>query len=267
MELRTVKKDQIFLSPFQRPQSPALVKKLEASISQLGFLVPLILVPIDEELAEKLNCPDKIGAYLLIDGQHRYWAGVHSGMEEFPSVITDKKALNFPLHLNTEKPDNIKDKANKIYNLYLYAVRFAPEVSESEAFSPTLSEEGPHIIPISFALKEKALKSPSLLEDFAKRVFAFYDLPLPVAMQNRRQEAELLAQLEKALNSVAESNGISDFILKKTMLSIALKDLYGEAQGKRTLINITDPFEDAVPKIVSQLASRDWSFLRKDQGV
>jgi len=266
MEIRTVPKSEIINSPFQRPLSEALVKKLRVSIEKCGFLVPLILVELTEDLRAKLNITDPSQKYLLIDGQHRYHAGVLSGISDFPSVIVDKEVLNFPLHLNTEKADSIKDKAQKIYYLYLNAVNFAPDLSEKEAFSETLSQDSPHILPIAFAYKEQGLKSPSLVENFVKKTTDFLELPLSEAIRVRRKEAGLITELENMVYKVSELYGISDFILRTSMLSIAMKDAYGEERGKRTLITITDPLPEAVSKVISALTNRDWSFLKERPG-
>ena len=268
MEFKTVHKEKILNSPFQRQLSEGLVKRLKTSITTCGFLVPLILVRIDEQLAGKLGLkevPEEL--YLLVDGQHRFNAGLQLGMTEFPSFIVDKAILNFPLHLNTEKSDNIKDKATKIYQLYLQASKFAPGVSETDAFKETLNQDGAYVLPIAFAYKEKGLRSPSLIEDFAKKVFHFTDLPLKEAIQQRRKEADLLVALESAVNTAAEQYGIGDFILKKSILAIAMKDCYGEQHGKRVLVAISDDPQTAVTKIMTSIASTDWSFLTKKEAL
>lgn len=267
--LAQVHKDKIINSPFQRSLSEALVKKLKVSIETCGFLVPLVLVKLTPELASKLGIPlgNSEEKYLLVDGQHRFTAGLACGITEFPAFIAPKEVLNYPLHLNTEKADNIRDKATKIYNLYLQAAKFAPQVSEADAFSAPLNADGSYVIPIAFALKEKGLKSPSLVEDFAKKVFTFSDLPLSEAITQRRKEADLLVSLESAVLSTAEAFGVQDFVLKKAMLSIAMKDAYGEQRGKRTLITISDDPQTAVTKIMSILADKDWSFLTAKEVV
>ena len=58
----------------QRKPRPAHLKALTASIERMGFVTPLVAV-------------ERNGKYVIIDGQHRFTAGVDLGMKEFPIVV------------------------------------------------------------------------------------------------------------------------------------------------------------------------------------
>ncbi|HLQ23920.1 MAG TPA: ParB/RepB/Spo0J family partition protein, partial [Gemmatimonadales bacterium] len=62
----------------QRNPRPAHLKALSASIERMGFITPLVAVERD-------------GTYVIIDGQHRFQAGVELGVKEFPIVVVPEK--------------------------------------------------------------------------------------------------------------------------------------------------------------------------------
>jgi len=265
MRLEYIRAEDLELSPFQRDLSSGTVNKLRRSIERLGFLIPLVVVEVDKSLAEKLKLP--AGKFLVVDGQHRFKAGLACGMEKFPCVITKRSVLNFPLHLNIEKADNVKDKATKVHRLYLRALEFSPETSEVSAFQLALEQDGSYVIPLAFGYCEKGLKSPSLVEDFVKKCASWTELPLKEAVALRRKEGEMLAGLEAVITFTAETHGISDFVLKKTMLAIAMKERFGEARGKRTLVNIDVDMQTAVSELGKVLTEKDWQFLTAKKEV
>lgn len=55
--------------------SPRLMAKLKANIEREGFVDPITVTPRVE------------GGHLIIDGQHRYEAGLENGLEEFPCIV------------------------------------------------------------------------------------------------------------------------------------------------------------------------------------
>jgi len=260
-EIHWISANKLYISPFQRPPSEALVKKLKASIEEVGFITPLVVVPLNDALKRKLGMSEEVKGFLVVDGQHRYKAGLQLGMEAFPCIIAPKEILNYPLHLNIEKPDNIKDKAEKIYNFYLRACYMSPSASEVMALEPALKHDNPAVIPIAFAYREAGLRSPSLVEDLCKKVAYLSELPLEEAIKVRREEAEALKSLEDTLTGVAEVYGVKDFLLRKSMLAIAMKDEFGEVRGKRTYINIDTDLRSAISRISQRLTEKDWQFL------
>lgn len=250
LEFRNVKKDLIYISPFQRKVSEQRVKQLQNSIETLGFLVPLVLTPIPDHTRLHLEIPEE-KLYLLVDGQHRFEAGLRVGITDFPSVIVPNRVLNYPTYLNIEKSDNLRDISEKLYSFYLYAFNHSSSKTESEI----LIGFEPHHIPIAFSYKEFNLSSPSLIENFVKKtdIAVFYDLPIETAIEERRAEAQKLKLIEQTLQARASELGITDFFQKQMLLNKALKSLWGSQRGSRTLISIDQPFSEAVQNLIEQI--------------
>ena len=249
-DIQMVSEEKIQNSPFQRNISTQRVKQLKESISQIGFLIPLILVPVDETLRKDFNISPEI-QFILVDGQHRFEAGKQLGMTEFPCVIAERKVLNFPTLLNIEKSDNLKDKAEKLYSFYIHVHDIFPDAEEQIA----LQGFDAYVIPIAFSYKEHNLSSPSLIEPFVKKaeISMPYQIPLEKSIEIRRQEAEKLKAIETAINIRAKELGIWDFNQKQYILSLSMKHLWGEARGSRTIITISDDFETAVKRLLDKI--------------
>ena len=263
-EIQTIPKERLKVAPFQRPLSDQLVRKLMVSIDTIGFIIPLAVVRLTPDLAQKLQLqpPDQEDeVFLIIDGQHRFHAGVMLGMTEFPCVIVDSSAVNYPQLLNIEKADNIKDKCEKLYKLYKTAVLSFPTAPET-ALEGSFAGEA-HIAPLMFAYKEAGLKSPALLEGTAKKLFpVLLELPLTEAQELRLEQAKKLALLEQAIETAYRQSSLTDWTAKQIILSTALKRCYGEQKGKRTVVSIADNWETALSRLTDYILKTDWSWLK-----
>src|SRR3954469_18336348 len=71
----------------QRKPRPAHLKALTTSIERLGFVTALVAVERDDK-------------FVIIDGQHRFQAGVELGMKEFPVVVVPEKTARRMMSLN-----------------------------------------------------------------------------------------------------------------------------------------------------------------------
>lgn len=245
---------ELLKADFQRALSKAHVDALRASIRRLGFVAPLYIAPHPED-------PER---FIILDGQHRFEAGLQEGLTEFPCVIlSEDKMSEALLFLNTEKVDNVKDKGKKIYALYQYFLRrerFATELQVIPA--------DPYLFSIAFALEEAGLKSGSLVEDFAKKLASkCFDLPLEEALPIRQSEGKILAELEKLLDQTAQSYGIRDFFLKKAILAKAMRYAFMDPEEvgsrKRLPTGLDEEYgmERGFAMISKEIISRDWSFL------
>ncbi len=245
---------ELLKADFQRALSKAHVDALRASIRRLGFIAPLYIT----------EHPDEPERFLILDGQHRFEAGLREGLLEFPCVILPQdKIAEALLFLNVEKVDNIKDKGKKVYALYQYFLRtdrFATELQ--------LIPTEPWLFPIAFALEEYGLKSGSLVEDFSKKLASrakVFDLSLEEALPIRRSEGEILKELENLIDQTAQSYGIRDFFLKKAILAKAMKYAFlgSDDPRKRLPTGLDEEYgmEQGFAMISKEIISRDWSFL------
>lgn len=239
-----IPRSQIKLSPYQRDTAPTLLSSLAASMHE-GFLVPIIVVQINDSLYE---CPD---------GQHRLESADKncSGDYLVPSVIVPYYFKERFLMFNIEKADDIRAQATKVYNFYIDKTKEQPDKKESD-FAISFGYMS-YIISIAFAFREDAIDSPSLIESPCKKLDnkSFLNEPLASAIEIRRQRGHLVRDLNALVQSVAFNYGISDFNLKKAIISKASQKLWG---GKRS---IDDSFENGIRLLMGQIDSMDWSWM------
>src|SRR5687768_11462069 len=98
LTITVVKKDDIEVVSHQRKPRPAHLKALGVSIERMGFITPLITV-------------EREGKYVVIDGQHRFQAGVELGVKEFPVVVVPDELARRMMSLNVEQSLNIRERS------------------------------------------------------------------------------------------------------------------------------------------------------------
>ena len=103
----------------QRKPRPAHLKALTASIERMGFITPLVAVERD-------------GKYVIIDGQHRFQAGVELGMKEFPVVVVPEKLARRMMSLNIEQSLNIRERATIALSIYREMLEETPTRKEDD---------------------------------------------------------------------------------------------------------------------------------------
>src|SRR5436305_6382121 len=81
----------------QRKARPAHLKALTESLESMGFITPLVAVERD-------------GKYVIIDGQHRFSAGVEMGIKEFPIVVVPEKLARRMMSLNIDQTLNNRER-------------------------------------------------------------------------------------------------------------------------------------------------------------
>ena len=237
--------------PYQRPFSSALSKKLINSVSA-GFITPVIAV-------------EGPNGYEVIDGQHRLATvdQVQYGEDVLiPTIIVPEEFRNYPLFLNIEKSDNIKDKCQKLHRLYVDKA----QTDETESDIMPAANYESYLFTMAFAHIESGLQSPSLVEPPIKKIDKSYltrqkenglfePMPVSEAIEIRRARGVMARQLEDAVQAVADENSISDFNLKRAIVSKSSQALWGMRR------KIDDPFEDAISSLIDQINEMDWSWM------
>jgi hypothetical protein len=250
-EFTLVDRDKIINSPYQRVLSSALVKKLVNSVGE-GFLVPVILVKDGKK-------------FLVIDGQHRLAAldyVMKSNEFKVPAIVVPTHFRDLPLFYNIEKTDNIKDKCEKLYRLYTDKAQ--TELTEWDILASSNYE--PYLFTLAFAYCESGLKSPSLVEPPIKKVDRGHitevdgdgyhaRLPLSVAIEVRRERGAMAAQLEQTVEEVCQNLSITDFNLKRAIVSKASQALWGMRR------KVEEPFDEAIGMLMNQIVEMDWSWM------
>jgi hypothetical protein len=231
---------------FQRELSSGLVNKLLGSIFN-GFLVPLLVVAVDDY-------------YEVIDGQHRIETCKKHRKDlsdfDLPCIVLPSKFKFLPLIYNIEKSDNIKDQSLKTYNVYKHYAENIPDSKERE-FAASFNFMS-YLCSIAFAYVEFGLSSPSLVESVAKKLDnkSFLEDPFYLSIDIRRHRGDLLKQLENMVNAVCSQYGITDFNLKKSIISQSVADVWGAYKRK-----VDDEFDDGIIKLMARIEEKDWSWL------
>jgi len=245
LEFRLIPRHLLKNSPFQRNLSVTLVNKLSGSIFY-GFLIPLLVVPGED------------GTFEVVDGQHRL-AGLHKskgGDVEVPCIVAPRWVRELPIIFNIEKGDNIKDKATKLYNLYMHKLAEVPSMEEKELARSCGYES--YLLTIAFSFMEYNLKSPSLVETVVKLLDKdFVDAPLEEAVEERRRRGKKVAELEEAVVEVCSSCGITDFNLKRAVVSRSKEALWGRKRS------VAESFSEGMEMMIAKVMTTDWSYLAR----
>ncbi len=253
LEIREVALSNLQIPSQQRRLRQTNLKRLQSSIEFTGFWS----IPIVTESDNGLH---------VIDGQHRIEAlkaflkeklGKEPESVKIPVLIVPSHFKNIPLHFNLEEKDDLKDKGQKIYLLYLDLLEENPDKDESEALS-VATVFNPYIIPIGFAYQEFNLNSGSLIEPFAKKFMGGLYKPLTEAVEVRRLQAKSLKDLENLILETSDAYSIKDYLLKKAILTKAIGSIWGRKRY------IEESWEEALEQIKIKIMETDWSFLSKN---
>jgi hypothetical protein len=248
-----VPREDLVISPYQRDCSSTFVNKLLNSVGK-GFIMPLVAVGAE-------------APYEVIDGQHRLAAFDKTLSQEntcIPTIILPSAFRDYPLFYNIEKGDNIKDKAQKLYKIYVDKTQTESEQTERQLAASANYE--PYLWTIAFAFCEAGLKSPSLVESVVKKLDnkeivevledgVHQPLPLSDAIEERRAHAQRAVDLERLISSISEMYGITDFNLKKSIISQTTQNLWGR---KRKL---DVDFYEGMDALTGAIDDTDWSWL------
>ncbi|HIE57246.1 MAG TPA: DUF262 domain-containing protein [Anaerolineales bacterium] len=240
-----VKRSQLTPSAFQRERSDALVRRLVSSLSK-GFFVPVVVVEAD-------------GEYIVIDGQHRLRAADYllDGDYTVPVIRVPSGMGKLPLYMNIERSDSIKDKAYKIYRLYMQMMAAHPEDwTEEHLLEATM--HNPPLFTIAFAYCKSGVVSPSLVESLNNKLdTGWIRDSLCICADIRQHRGDLLRKVEIAVGEVAETYGIRDSMTRRAMLSQVTMSLWGRKR------NLSIEFDDGIAAVIDLLQSTDWSEMQK----
>jgi ParB family chromosome partitioning protein len=173
-------------TPFQRDASPAHVKRLAAVIDRLDrFLDPIIAVRTDD------------GIYWTPNGHHRLSALRALGGKSIVALVLPDPELAYKiLALNTEKAHNLREKA-------LETVRMARDLAEKNAKAAekdyALEFEEPAFLTLGLCYEENGRFSGGAYHPVLKKADEFFDIPLPRALERRKDRAEKILELDRAV--------------------------------------------------------------------
>jgi ParB family chromosome partitioning protein len=194
----------------QRKPRPAHLKALGVSMERMGFITPLIAVERD-------------GKYVIIDGQHRFHAGVELGVKEFPVVVVPEKLARRMMSLNVEQSLNIRERATIALSIYREMLEEAPGRAEDHG-EVVDAIETPHLLTLGLAYEGSGRLAGSAFEPLLKKCDGFLDQPMRDAYEVRQGRAEQVlaaAKLVKAVEDALKAKGAWHSMARYQIISYA----------------------------------------------
>lgn len=175
----------------QRKARPAHLKALTTSMERLGFVTALVAVERD-------------GKYVIIDGQHRFTAGVELGMKEFPVIVVPEKLARRMMSLNVEQGLNIRERATIALAIYREMLDEHPRRTEDHG-EVTDTIETPHLLTLGLAYERNGRLAGSAFEPILKKCDGFVDEPLETAYETRQARADKVLEAAKGVKAVEDA--------------------------------------------------------------
>jgi ParB family chromosome partitioning protein len=194
----------------QRKPRPAHLKALGASIERMGFITPLVAVERD-------------GKFVIIDGQHRFQAGVELGVKEFPVVVVPEKLARRMMSLNIEQSLNIRERATIALSIYREMLGETPARAEDHGEVVDAIETA-HLLTLGLAYEGSGRLAGSAYESILKKCDGFLEIPLQQAYEARQARAEkllLAAKHVKAVEDALKAQGAWHSMVRYQIISYA----------------------------------------------
>jgi ParB family chromosome partitioning protein len=210
LTITVVKQGDLDVIGHQRKPRPAHLKALAASIERMGFIAPVIAVERD-------------GKFVIIDGQHRYQAGVELGVKEFPVVVVPEKLARRMMSLNIEQSLNIRERATIALSIYREMLEETPSRAEDHG-EVVDTIENAHLLTLGLAYEGSGRLAGSAYEALLKKCDGFLERPLQEAYETRQGRAEqvlLAAKRVKAVEDALKAKGAWHSMVRYQIISYA----------------------------------------------
>ena len=183
--------DAIEPTPFQRDLSDAHHKRLADVINKTGrFLDPIIAVIAPQ------------GGFWTPNGRHRLEAMRRLGARSITAlVVADREVAWQILALNTEKAHNLKERSLEVIRIYRGLVEEDAKRPESQ-FEFYLEEAA--LVTLGVCYERVPRFGGGVYHGILRRLEAFTDEPLRVAVKEREKHAALVLDLEEKVAAVVK---------------------------------------------------------------
>ena len=191
LKVAVVPKGDLEVIGHQRKPRPAHLKALTASMERMGFITPVVAVERD-------------GKYVIIDGQHRFSAGLELGIKEFPVVVVPEKLARRMMSLNIEQSLNIRERSTIALAIYREMLEESPKRSEDHG-EVADAIETPHLLTLGLAYEGDGRLAGSAYEGLLKKCDGFLDKPLQQAYEIREGRAAKVLEAAKHVKAVEDA--------------------------------------------------------------
>ena len=180
-------------TPYQRDLSKPHVERLSAAMDRLGrYLDPMIVVRGSTGGEEE----DAKHPYWTPNGNHRLAALKRLGARAVVAIVVpDVEVAHRILLLNTEKAHNLRERS-------LEVIRLAELLSQTESRPERDFEiefEEPALLTIGLCYQENGRFAGGAYHPVLRRAEKWLSLPLPKALETRRERAARVLELDQAV--------------------------------------------------------------------
>lgn len=239
LELFCIPPSLLEVPQIQRDISNSLVKQLALSIDKLGFLSFLVVTKKGDK-------------YLILDGQHRFQAGLELGLKYFPCIVVPEQYYEYILSFNTEKPPTIRDKSKQAYRLYREFLNKDPKMKEADLISYCGEA---YYITFGIILEDYDNRFPvGFYEDFIKKIDNYLDMELEEAFQERKRRVEKILELNEAVIECYARLGLNNSLLKGEIIRKGFNTVYGSRVRQ-----ITDDFYTAIDMVIIAISDENFT--------
>jgi ParB family chromosome partitioning protein len=181
--------DRVQPTPYQRDRSPTHVKRLQHVMEQLNrFIDPVVAVRTKE------------GEYWVPNGSHRLTALKKLKAPMIPVILIPETDVAYRiLALNTEKAHNLKEKSLEVIRMYRDLISRGAKAPES-AYSFEFEEA--QLATLGLAYEERPRLSGSVYSPILKRTDSFLEEPLPRALEERQERAQMVLEADQLLTDL-----------------------------------------------------------------
>ncbi len=191
LTVTTVRTGDLEVIGHQRKSRPAHLKALTGSIERLGFVTPLVAV-------------EKDGKYVVIDGQHRFQAGVELGMKQFPVMVVPGGLARRMMNLNIEQPLNIRERCAIALSIYRDMLEESPQRPEEDGEVVDAIEQA-HLVTLGLAYEKSGRLAGSAFEGILKKCDGFLDAAISDAYEVRQERSQRVLDAAKRVKAVEDA--------------------------------------------------------------
>ena len=222
--------DKVSPTPYQRNLSDAHVKRLTEVIGKTGrYLDPVITVRAGPKDYQSPN------------GHHRLGAMKNLGAKSITSlVVADPEVAHLILALNVEKAHNLRERALEVIRL----ARGLAELEDKKESAYELEFDEAALLTLGSCYDKKGRFGGGAYHPFLKRVDAFLDLPLSVALEEREKRAAAILEIDEKVVALVQA------LKEKGMESPYLRNfVVARLNPLRFRRGAALPFDEAIEKM------------------
>jgi ParB family chromosome partitioning protein len=199
--------DKVEPTPYQRDVSDAHVRKLTRAMDKTKrYLDPIVVVHEDSK-------------YLTPNGNHRLTVMRELGAKAILGLLVPEKEVAYQiLALNIEKAHNLRERALEVVRMYHDLVGNSRD--KEKTFE--LEFEEPSLVTLGFCYEKRGRISGGAYHPALRKVDDWVDAPLPKAAEERERRADLVLELDEAVNEAVQklkARGLTSPYLKSFVVA------------------------------------------------